>query len=169
VNIDDPRKGVDVYAKRACQILLTLRSFVEYGQVKGLYGANDVIVKQGCNRRWEVKGAKREVENKRDVYQRNSSCDQLDAAAIGIDMLVQKGFIAGGQSGGSSSTFERRTGVQAGREEAALDLRQRNRDAGELKWDAQPGQFDPRRVRRRGDTAAAPVGDGGFDEGNLDY
>lgn len=98
LSVDDNRKACDVFDKRACEISFKLRLFIEYGQVRGLNDQNDLIIKEGTERRWRRKGKKREVESKDEVYSRNRSCDHWDAAAVAADLMCQLGYLPGGQA-----------------------------------------------------------------------
>jgi hypothetical protein len=88
--------GVDVFDRRVSEIYFSLRHFVEAGQVRGLHGANEIIVEEASQRRYFVDNGKLSVISKRTLYQKHNSSDHLDAACVLIDLIKHKGLLPHG-------------------------------------------------------------------------
>lgn len=88
--------GLDYFDRRVSEVYFTLRYFVEHDQVRGLFGQNEIIINQGSQRKYFSENGKLSVISKKTQYNKNTSCDDLDAACVICDLLKHRGFLPGG-------------------------------------------------------------------------
>jgi hypothetical protein len=80
-----------VYDRRVSELNLMLR---EFAQSNGLRGLSNEAANQACARKTFYKNKKYSVETKKDLKKRiRRSCDNLDAAAIAIELARQRGCV----------------------------------------------------------------------------